>query len=407
MKEHYYLDNAGTTWPKPEPVYEFMDRFYRSHGVNPGRGGYELAVEAEAMILETRRLLAEFFNHRGDPQRVVFTQNVTDALNIALYGVLSPGDHVVSTRLEHNSVLRPLNHLSRDNGVSVTLVGRDAEGYVDPEEIRRSITPRTKVVAINHGSNVLGSVQDLAAIGEVVADSPAYLVIDTAQTAGVLPLDMSGWGVDILTFTGHKGLFGPMGIGGMVVREGVDVRPARFGGTGVESISPYHVEAYPHRLEAGTVSIPGIAGLNAAQKWFADLGRERGDRPRETLSHREACEAALRIIESTECMITRRLISQFDDHDRVTVYGPRGNRDRVSTFTININEIPADQAGIMLDADYHVCVRGGLHCAPLVHEDEGTVPQNGSVRIAPGFFTDDEDVDQLVTGVLELAENRL
>ena len=165
MKEHYYLDNAATTWPKPESVYAFMDRFFRSHGVNPGRSGHQLAVETEQMIIETRRMLAAFFNFAGDPNRVVFTQNATDSLNIALFGLLNEGDHVVSTRLEHNSVLRPLNHLQRDHGVSVTLVARDGQGYVDPEDIRAAITPKTRVVAVNHASNVLGSLQDLPAIG--------------------------------------------------------------------------------------------------------------------------------------------------------------------------------------------------------------------------------------------------
>ena len=167
MKEHYYFDNASTTWPKPEPVYRFMDAFFRSHGVNPGRSGHTLAVEAEQMIFETRRLLAQFFGFRGDPNRVVFTQNVTDSLNIALFGLIGDGDHVITTRVEHNSVLRPLYHLERDHGVRVTRIGSDAEGYVDPGAIKDALGPRTRVVVVNHGSNVLGSVQDLAAIGAI------------------------------------------------------------------------------------------------------------------------------------------------------------------------------------------------------------------------------------------------
>ena len=401
MKSNYYLDNAATTWPKPEPVYQFMDSFFRSHGVNPGRAGHELAVEAEQMIVETRRLLAQFFGFTGDWNRVVFTQNATDSLNTALFGLLNSGDHMITTRLEHNSVLRPANHLERDHGVAVTRVGRDAQGYVDPDDIRAAIRPNTRVVAVNHASNVLGSVQDIAAIGAIVAESDAQFVIDTAQSAGVLAIDMEALGVDVLTFTGHKGLMGPMGIGGMIVREDLVVRPARVGGTGVDSITPFQPDNYPYHLEAGTVSIPGIAGLNAAQKWFADLGRAHGAGA--DCSHGDACRAALAHIEAVELAHTRKLQDAFRAMDQVIVYGPQGNSPRVSTMTINIGDMPADQVGIMLDADHYVCVRAGLHCAPLVHEDDGTIKQNGSVRIAPGYFSDEDDLNQVIAGVADIA----
>ncbi len=401
MKEHYYLDNAATTWPKPETVYATMDSFFRGYGVNPGRAGHELAVEAEKMITETRRMLAGFFGFTGDPSRVVFTQNATDSLNIALYGLIDEGDHVITTRLEHNSVLRPLNHMQRDHNVSVTFVGRDEQGYIDPQDIKNAITSKTKVVVVNHASNVLGSVQDLKAIGTICNAAGKTLVIDTCQTAGVLPIDMEKLGVDILTFTGHKGLFGPMGIGGMIVREGLDVRPARVGGTGVDSISPYQPDQYPFHLEAGTVSIPGIAGLNAAQKWFAELGRQQSDN--KEADHATACRAALEHIEKKEKEHVEKLAGAFRSMDGVTVYGPKSPDNRVATLSININDMPADQAGTMLDADYYVCVRSGLHCAPLVHEDQGTVEQKGTIRFAPGYFTDDEDIEQAITGISELA----
>ena len=290
----------------------------------------------------------------------------------------------------------------------MTWVGRDSEGYIDPDDIRRAITAKTRVVAVNHGSNVLGSVQDLAAIGAVVAESDALLVVDSAQTAGVLPIDMDEWNIDILTFTGHKGLFGPMGIGGMVVGDHVDVRVGRVGGTGVDSISAFQPDVYPHHLEAGTVSIPGIAGLNAAQRWFADLGKslakERGGGSGANLTHREATKLALAHVHAVEIGHTRRLLEAFESMDGVVVYGPSGNRARVATMTINIKDMLADQAGDMLDADHGLCVRAGLHCAPLVHEDEGTVAQNGSIRIAPGFFTDEDDLAVAIEGVADIAE---
>ena len=403
MKEHYYLDNASTTWPKPEPVYRFMDAFFRSHGVNPGRSGHTLAIEAEQMIFETRRLLAQFFGFRGDPNRVVFTGNVTDSLNIALFGLIGEGDHVVTTRIEHNSVLRPLYHLERDCGVQVTRVGADAEGYVDPDAVRDALRPRTRVVVVNHGSNVLGSVQDLVAIGAVAREAGAVFVVDTAQSAGVLPIDMDALGIGVLCFTGHKGLLGPMGIGGMIVAEGVEIRHGRVGGTGVDSISMFQPDAYPHRLEAGTGSIPGIAGLNAAQKWLADLGRTRPGATSED-DHATACGHALAHVESVEVGHLRRIRSALDAMDGITVYGPRGNRPRVATLAFNIEGLPAPQVGEMLDADHHVCVRAGLHCAPLVHEDQGTAEILGAVRVAPGFFTDEEDLEQALGAIAELAE---
>jgi cysteine desulfurase family protein len=404
MKDHYYLDNAATSWPKPETVYSTMDQFFRHYGVNPGRAGHELAVEAERMITETRRLLAAFFNYRGDPSRVVFTQNATDSLNMALYGVLAEGDHVVTTRLEHNSVLRPLNHLQRDHGIDVTYVGRDAQGYVDPDDIRRAVTPETKVIVVNHASNVLGAVQDLEAIGKVARDTDTVLIVDTCQSAGVLSIDMDAVGIGILAFTGHKGLFGPMGIGGLIVAEGIDVRPGRVGGTGVDSLSPFQPDNYPYHLEAGTVCLPGIAGLNAAQKWFAQLGREQIGDGNETISHADSCRAALQHIEAHERAHIDKLASALRDLDGVTVYGPGANAPRVATLSINIEGTPAEQVGAMLDADYHVCVRPGLHCAPLVHEDARTVGQKGMVRFSPGYFTEADEIEHVIKGVSELVD---
>jgi selenocysteine lyase/cysteine desulfurase len=407
MKDNYYLDNAATTWPKPETVYRFMDRFFRDYGVNPGRAGHQMGVEAEMMVTQTRRLLAEFFGFGGDPQRVVFTQNATDSLNIAIMGLVNPGDHMIITRLEHNSVLRPANHLERDHNVSVTRVGGDLCGYVDPDDIASALRDNTKVVVINHASNVLGSVQDLERIGQIVGSSNALLIVDTCQTAGVLPINMDGLGIDVLVFTGHKGLFGPMGIGGLIVGKDIIIRAARVGGTGVDSISPFQPDDYPFHLEAGTPSIPGIAGLNAAQKWFAAMGRELaeknngGEPPK--LSHAEACRIALDEIHRVENAHVERLADAFRTINSVTVHGPdRPEQKRIATLSISIDDLPADQAGAMLDADFEVCVRPGLHCAPVVHEDMGTIAGKGTIRFSPGFFTDDEDIERAIEGISAL-----
>ena len=403
MKEQYYLDNAATTWPKPESVYTHMDQFFRNYGVNPGRAGHEMAVEAERMITDTRRMLADFFNHQGDPHRVVFTQNATDSLNMALFGLIKPGDHVITTRLEHNSVTRPTNHMARDMNVGVTHIQRDTQGYVDPDDFRKAITSKTKVIIVNHASNVLGCVQDIAAIGQIAREAGVLFVLDTCQTAGVLDLDMQKNCIDVLTFTGHKGLFGPMGIGGMVVGENIDITPSRVGGTGVDSIAPYQPDAYPFRLEAGTVSVPGIAGLHAAQKWFADLGKQQ-DGIDDGASHKELCSAALKAVEAREVGHIEKLADAFRSMDGVKVYGPEKGQPRVSTLSINVQDLPADQVGTMLDADHYVCVRAGLHCAPWVHEDQGTVEQNGTVRFSPGYFADDEDIQQAIDGIKDIAE---
>ena len=288
MKDNYYFDNAATTLPKPEPVYQFMDKFFRSHGVNPGRSGHELAIEAETMIIQTRRMLGEFFGFGGDSNRVTFSLNATDSMNLALLGLLNPGDHMIITRVEHNAVLRPANHLERDGGVNVSRITADGQGYIDPEDIRKAITPKTRVVVANHASNVIGSLQNIEAIGKAIKDTQAIFIVDTCQTAGVVAIDMDAWDIDILVFTGHKGLFGPMGIGGMIVREDIDIRPVKTGGTGVNSVSDFHPDEYPHRVEVGTPSIPGIAGLNAAQKWFAELGRSTTGNGTDVSSHKAA-----------------------------------------------------------------------------------------------------------------------
>ncbi|MGA8262372.1 MAG: aminotransferase class V-fold PLP-dependent enzyme [Arenicellales bacterium] len=403
MKEHYYLDNGSTTWPKPEPVYRFIDEFFRRWGVNPGRSGHEMALEAEKMTVETRRLLASFFGFDGDFERVVFTQNATDSLNIALHGLLRQGDHVVTTRTEHNSVLRPLHALESRGLIDTTYVPHDEGGYVDPERIGAAVRPGTRLVVVNHASNVLGSVQDLSRIGRIVAETDALLVVDTCQSAGVVPIHCGDMRIDVLTFTGHKGLYGPMGIGGMIVAEHVDVNPLRFGGTGVDSDNPEQPAGYPHHLEAGTLNIPGIAGLNAAQKWFAALGRGQAGDP--DLEHRKACLAALEVIHGRETALVRRLEDACRTTPNVTVYGPRGDQPRVATLSIGFDDVPANKAGDILDADYHLCVRPGLHCAPLIHRDAHTVEHEGLVRFSLGYFNDDEDIDQAIKAVREIAES--
>jgi len=397
VKDNYYFDNAATTWPKPEPVYSFMDSFFRSHGVNPGRSGHALAVEAEQMIFGTRKMLAQFFGFDGDSNRCVFTQNATDALNMALCGLLGDGDHVITTALEHNAVLRPINHMQRDANLSVTQITPDECGCIDVAKVEAAILPETRVLVVNHASNVIGVVQPLEALAKLVMDRDIYLVVDSAQTAGVLDIDMSRLGIDILTFTGHKGLFGPMGIGGLIVAENVELEPSRFGGTGVDSISPYQPDVYPHRLEAGTLSIPGISGLNAAQKWFASLTGAEAD------NHTERCRLAREHIHTAEMQHCGRIRKHLEQFDHVKFVGKYNEQlEYISTLSFSTESMPANQIAEMLDADHHICVRYGLHCAPDVHRAFGTADSGGAVRISPGFFTETEDVDHLLEALSDV-----
>lgn len=400
MKDNYYFDNAATSWPKPEVVYQFMDSFFRSHGVNPGRSGHVLALEAEQMIFSTRRMLADFFGHTGDPNRVVFTLNATDSLNMALRGLLKSGDHLVTTQLEHNAVLRSANHLQRDFQVDVSLVAPDEQGYVQLESIAQAIKPNTAAIVINHASNVTGAVQNLKAIASLAKKHNVRLIVDSAQTAGVLDIDMS-WGIDILTFTGHKGLFGPMGVGGLIVAGDVDITPVRFGGTGVDSASPFQPDTYPHRLEAGTVPMPGIAGLNAAQKWLVELGAEQGI---DAKSHREKCLAAIDHIHHQEMTHAIRIWQHLKALEHVQVMGQLDDGPHVAVVSFVVDSMPAQQVAEMLDADYHICARAGLHCAPQAHEFFDTAQAGGAVRLSPGYFTTTADVDHLLEALTELLQ---
>ena len=414
MKDNAYFDNAATTWPKPEPVYRFMDSFFRSHGVNPGRSGSLLAVEAEQMITATRRMLAGFFGYSGDAGRVVFTLNGTDALNMSIGGLVSAGDHLITTRLEHNAVLRTVNHLERDGQLAVSRIAAQAGGYVDPDDIKAALRPDTRAIVLNHASNVIGTVQPLAEVARIANDAGVPLIVDAAQTAGVLPIDMDALGISVLTFPGHKGLFGPMGIGGMIVAESVDLAPQRFGGTGVDSLSHYQPDAYPYHLEAGTVSLPGIAGLHAAQLWFRELGRHIQDGRTEAFSfaetqigpdadhaagaseHGALCRLAMHHVHQVELAHLQRIEAKLREFDAVTILADARTDARVATLSFTVDGLSTERVADQLDADHQICARAGLQCAPLVHVDAKTVDGGGTIRLSPGYFTDEEDMQQLL-----------
>lgn len=380
-----YFDNAATVWPKPENVYRFMDEFYRSHGVNPGRSGYDLAVETGSLLERLRKRLTKFFGGDEDASdRLIFSYNVTDALNLIIPGLVSRGDHIVTTNLEHNSVVRPVNHMVRDQGAEATFVPFDASGFVDPDDIARALRPNTKVVIVNHGSNVIGTVQPIAEIGKLCRERGISFVIDTAQTAGVIPINMKEMNIDVVAFTGHKALMGSMGIGGLCIRKHVDVKQTRSGGTGVRSVHPFHLEEYPWRLEYGTPNLLGIASLWAGQDWLDEHGVER--------------------VHEQEMKLAQRLVDGFRRIEGVELYCCASLQDHLPTILINMAGTDPGDVGVMLDVDHNIAIRTGLHCAPLVHEQLGTVERDGGVRFSIGAFNTEQQVDEAVAAIDEISK---
>ena len=383
MSDFVYLDNAATTFPKPPEVIQFMCDFYATRGVNPGRTGFDLALEAEETLAEARQALTDFFGG-SNRDRLVFSYNVTDALNLLISSVLSPGDHAITTCLEHNSVLRPM-YWHAERGVEVDFVPFDGSGYVDPEDIKRRIRPNTRLVVVNHGSNVIGTIQPVAEIGRICREKGILFAIDAAQTAGLVPIDVAAMNIDVACFTGHKSLFGPSGTGGMYISEHVDITPCRAGGTGVMSALKTQPEDYPWRMEFGTVNTMGISGLLAAQRWISGRG-------------------GVGSIYEHEMRHARRLRDGLAEIDGIRLYCADLDRDHLPVFVFNIDGLPADQAGTFLDVEHDIITRTGLHCAPQVHEGIGTFDEHGTVRFSPGVFTTDDEVERAIEAVAAVAE---
>ncbi|MFH1843150.1 MAG: aminotransferase class V-fold PLP-dependent enzyme [bacterium] len=386
MTKLIYLDNAATAFPKPNRVIDYMADFYRSHGVNPGRSGYDLSVEAGLIIDEARRSLDAFFNNPAhDFNRLTFGLNASDALNMIIHGIPQKGDHVISTTLEHNSVLRPLYVLEQDGYLEHELVPFDGDGYIDPDEIRRRIRSNTSLVIINHGSNVLGTIQPVAEVGRICRENGVCFAIDAAQTAGMVPIDMEAMCIDILAFTGHKSLLGPTGIGGLAVGPDVPIRSTRWGGTGVRSAVRTHLDDFPFRTEVGTLNTVGVAGLLAAQKYLAEHDLSR--------------------IRAHEMALTGRLLEGFAEIPNILTYCAGADERHLPVVSCNIEDWEAGEVGMFLDAEYDIATRTGLHCAPLVHDGIGTTPK-GSVRFSVGPFNTESDIEAAITAMREIAALR-
>jgi cysteine desulfurase / selenocysteine lyase len=382
-----YLDNAATSFPKPEQVLRGMDAFVRSSAANPGRSGHRRALEAEAMINETRLFLARLLGF-SRPERIVFTLNATDALNMAIKGVLRSGDHVITSVLEHNSVSRPLNQLEQDGVITLTRLAADGNHRIDPDDVVKAFRPTTRLIAITHASNVTGTIQDIGTIGRAVRERNAVLLVDASQSAGVVPIRFEDDCLDLLAFTGHKALLGPTGTGGLLVGERVEVSPWREGGTGGDSSSPIQPAELPHRLEGGTPNVFGIAGLREGVRLLLDRGVDK------VLAHERSL-----IAEFYRALRDPALFAWYGVDRAITERNVEG---RVGLVGINLPGFAPAELAAILDERFDIAVRSGLHCAPYAHKHLGTFP-DGLVRVSTGFLTTTEDVRQAAAAFDEIA----
>ena len=375
-----YLDNAATTLHKPQQVIDAVVHAMQSMG-NCARGTHEEALDAARTIYDARVRLALLF---GCPRvdHVAFTANSTEALNIAINGLIGPGDHVISTDLEHNSVLRPLYRLEAEHGVELSFVPADKLGNVDYADFERLMKPNTRAVVCTNASNLTGTVLDIERIAKTAHSHGALVIVDASQTAGCWPIDMKKMGIDVLCFTGHKGLMGPQGTGGICVKEGIEIRPFKVGGSGVQSYSRAHPAEYPTRLEAGTLNGHGIAGLGAAAKFISETGVEN--------------------IHAKERSLMLRFYEGVKDIEGVTVYGDF-TKDKTAIVALNIRDYESGEVSYELSQGYGIATRPGAHCAPRMHKALGTA-EVGAVRFSFSFYNTEEEIDEAVRAVAELAK---
>lgn len=379
-----YLDNAATSYPKPESVYAAVDHYQRQIGASVGRGAYRQAVEAQRIVDRCRQSAARLLGAEG-PDRIVFTFNGTDGLNLALMGLCRPGDHVITTMFEHNSVLRPLNWLQEHRGIELTSIRPNPTGIVTADSVRSQIRPTTRLIAIQHASNVTGIVQPIEAICEVARQASVISLVDAAQSAGHLPIDVRQFPVDVLVCPGHKGLLGPLGTGLVYIRPGVEqgVAPYRMGGTGTNSEDVHQPESMPERFESGNHNAPALAGLDASLAWLH--------------------EQTIPKLRQHEADVTSQLVDQLRSIPAVTVYSHQPGIPHVGVVSFNITGFTPQEAAAILDESFQIQSRPGLHCAPGAHAFLGTLPTSGALRFSPGPFTTPQDIAQATAGVKELA----
>ena len=373
-----YFDNAATTIQKPKQVVEAVTKALCSMG-NAGRGAHNASMGASRMLFDTRKKLAELFGG-NNPAQVVFTSNSTESLNMALKGLLNPWDHVITTQLEHNSVLRPLYELE-DKGVELTILNSDAKGRICYEDFEKEIKKNTKMIVCTHGSNLTGNLTDIRRIGEIARSHGLLFVVDASQTAGVFPIRVEEMKIDVLCFTGHKGLLGPQGTGGMYVREGVIIRPLKTGGSGVQTYSRTHPSQMPTALEAGTLNAHGLAGLDAALDYLKDTG--------------------INVIRKKEQELVWYFYQKVLEIPGITVYGDFDSQERCPIVSLNVKDYDSSEVSDFLFTEYGISTRPGAHCAPLLHQAMGTEKQ-GAVRFSFSHYNTIEEIDIAVQALKEL-----
>lgn len=375
-----YLDNAATSYPKPEIVAKSIYDFMINNGTSSGRGSYKMAMKSDFLVYETRKLIGELFNFK-DPKHVIFTSNVTESINLALRGILKENDHVVTSSLEHNAVWRCLKTLEKEINIKITKVYANEQGYTNPIDVKNSIQDNTKLIVFTHASNVLGTIQPIKEIGKIAKENNILFLVDAAQSAGVLNIDIKEDSIDLLAFTGHKSLFGPMGTGGLIVNCDYNIIPLKAGGTGGDSKYEYQPKYYPNKLETGTLNVSGIVGLREAIKFINN----------ETIDK----------IHEKEKLIVAYALKKLQEVKNIKIYGPKNEEDIVGVISFNIENMNAEDVVYNLDVNYNIMARAGLHCSPNAHELIGT-KDIGTVRIGIGYFNEFNHIDELVFALNEM-----
>lgn len=380
MEKIIYLDNAATTFPKPEDVYRKVDHILRNIGGNPGRSGHRMALDANRVILDARDSVARLFNIE-DSSRVIFTSGATEALNIGIKGLLRSGDHAITSGMEHNAVIRPLKTMEKI-GVECTKIKCSPEGLLDPDDVKRAVRHNTKLIVVIHASNVTGTINPIREIGAIAREKGIRLLVDAAQTGGMLPIDVEKDNIDMLACAGHKGLFGLQGTGFFYIAPDLQLETIKEGGTGGDPEMDTMPDTLPERFEAGTMNTPGIGGLGEGVGFILREGIEN--------------------IRRHEVALTDRLIKGLLDVKQVIVYGPRDAHKQMAVISFNIKEKDPSDVGFALDSSFSVMARVGLHCASDAHRNIGTFPQ-GTVRLSPGYFNTTEDVDLVVGAIRKIS----
>lgn len=384
MHDRIYLDNAATSWPKPEAVYRAVDHYLRELGGPNGRSGYREALESNRIVERARQGVAALIG-ADDPRQIVFGYSGTDVLNLAIRGTVRPGDHVVTTVCDHNSVLRPLRALCEDANVEVSYSPCDGQGYVSPNDVRSALRPNTRLVAVVHASNVTGALQPIEEIGAIVREAGALFLVDAAQSLGHVPIDVRDLAVDLLAAPAHKGLLGPLGTGVLYIRPGVEheLRPLRYGGTGTQSDEDRQPDGLPDKYEPGNHNLVGLAGLVAA----TDFLREK----------------SIESVHDYQLRLTERFLERLVDMDSVVIHGPQSIRERTSVVSITVEGYEPQELAALLEASFRIQSRAGLHCAPRMHAALGTTASGGTVRFSPGFTTTVNDIDAVSDALQEIA----